>query len=380
MSSVFSFMREPIEPSDGREDTTPNEPRLLETSNEERVAPDIPLPASASASSAIATPSAALTAMLTCLQAYLPTNSDGLPHNLVSVAKLNERPIGLGNFRGEERVDNFMLVALKGGRLEATVRYQLWAETVAEAEALGVTLQGAILADKDTLRGDGFLRMALLDSSTAELNVPLNASTKSVEFTVLYEYTYQDTDGAESLIAAIPVHSDPEELNSPNRESFTVTDGMTRWDEESAPLLRIRGSQSIQHFALLMYQPGPMPTAPIRLRRTFDGATGPEATFVSFDAFLNALTAPLPARHAEWTFASLTDFVALFTPTGESIELGDREEDLSPDSYELRHWSLTTAIPLPNSNDRFEIAYAPAEVEPKFDQSAVFYLRNQEIL
>lgn len=374
-------MREPDEASSKSDVAAQAEPRLLTQSEQKRADSDAPSPMSSPATNGVSTPSDALTAMLDCLKGYLPSNTDGLPENVVSVSSLNERPVGLGNFRGEERVDNFMLVALKGGRLDAKVRFQLWAATATQTETLGFALQEAILNDKENLRGDGFLRVDLIQSSVSESNVPLNASSKTLEFAILYEYAYRDSDGAESLISSIPVETDPEERNSPVRELFTVTGDMTRWDEDRAPSLRLRGNRLIHELTMLIYRPSAAPTASVRLRRTFDGATGPAASFATFDAFLDAVTdSELPARHAEWVFASFSDFLAHFINSGESIELGDWDEDLTIDSYELLSWMLPLAIPLPNNADRFEITYAPGDSAPKFDQTAVLYLRNRDIL
>src|ERR1041385_3132547 len=97
------------------------------------VAPASELPANrgVSMADAIVTMRAALATFLVrpaAPPAPAPPASTPLPPNSVTIVSLRERPVGLGDRRGNETRASFAAVALLGGRLEAVVRFQLWGD------------------------------------------------------------------------------------------------------------------------------------------------------------------------------------------------------------------------------------------------------------
>ena len=194
----------------------------------------------------------------------------------------------------------------------------------------------------------------------AEPSPSLNAWRRTAEYTVLYEFLYTDTDGAQSLIAQIPIHTDPETLDSPQRETAVVTDEMVRWDDESAPTLELRGRLTVSRLSILVFMPG----------------TPPTVVFPDLAQFVTAITAQeSPARNAQVTFATLSDFLVPFTTTGDPIELGDWDEDDTPDNYEPRVLKFPEPILLSDPSDRLQLVYQPSSDNPQFDQVAIVYLR-----
>lgn len=314
-----------------------------------------------------------VTAMLGRLDDYLPPPAPPLPEPSVSVVSMNERAVGLGNRRGTETRGSFAVVALKGVRLDALIRYQLWAAGPAQAETVMTNLNSQLLADRDTLWADGFLRLMLEVTPPADyVPAPVDAWRKQANYRVLYEYHYQDTDGAESLIARIPIHSDPEVHDSLQRETTVVTDEMVRWDDQTAPPLVVRGRFDIGGLSALAFIPGTAPSGAVTLTRTFDGAVGSPTVYLTLATFLAAVAGPdAPERHGQVPFASLGDFLAAFNAAGDPVTLGDWDLDGVPDSYQPRALTLEPAIQLPGAADRLEVTYQATA----FDQVAVVYLR-----
>lgn len=386
MSSLFRFMGE----------TEPEAPATAAAAEAEARAQPILLPDPAAAPAvdaplraevvALAAPTESngapaqtvvLSAMLAALNDFLLPAPTPLPQPSVSVVQLTERTVGLGNFRGNTSVNDMTSTALKGGRLEGTVRFQLWAATPQALDGVVNDLHGRLLAAKAALWNQGFLRLNAKGASEAAPVTALSDWRKSLDFDVLYEYRYRDTDGAQSLIARIPIHSDPEEFNSLLRETNVVTNGLARWDELSAPPLMLTGRGAVNQLMALFFAAGALPTGPVRLVRTFDGATAPPAVFGTLPAFLNAVTsASTPERNGQFTFGSFSDFLAAFSSSGDPMILGDWDEDETPDSYDAHQLDFAPAIPLPAPTDRLYVLYDPGAAEPKFDQVAVLYLRG----
>jgi hypothetical protein len=261
--------------------------------------------------------------------------------------------------------------------LEAVVRFQLWAATPAEAETAIADLNARLLAGRDALWIAGVLKLALVDSAVAEFVTSVNAWRKTADYRLLYEFHYEDSDGAESLIAKIPVQSDLEALDSPERETTVVTGEMVRWDNEATPALVIRGPFNISSLAVLAFVPGSAPTGTVTVKRTFDGAAGPATPHPTWAAFLAAVAGPNALeRHAQISFASLADFLAEFTSAGDPVSLGDWNVDNVPDSYQAKALSIQPIIYLTSVLDRLEITYQGT----KFDQVGVVYLRAQRKL
>jgi len=308
----------------------------------------------------------AVQAMLGILSAYLPAPAGPLPAPTISVTSLTERTAGMGNYRGTEARGEFPAVELKGIRVDAVTRFQLWAQGPAQADTDVTALAKHLAVDADTLWGKGFLKFTLDAVPPAEVIPSLTAWRKHADYRVLFEYAYSATD-ADSLIAQIPIDIDGEKT--------VVTDEMTRWDNEHAPALVVRGPFTIASLSLLLFVPpfGALPTGSVTLTRTFDGA-GPPMPQLDLAHFLTAVAGPAPAeRNASVVFPS---FNAFATPPvapndGDEFAMGDWNNDTIPDKYEPRRIPLGAGITLPQPEDRFEVAYQA----PQLDNTAVMYMR-----
>lgn len=290
----------------------------------------------------------------------------GFPDPLLSFVSVTERSVGIGSRIGNEPIGAFGTMALKGVRLEVVLRFLLWANSMGDVDESIQNLIGTLLADRDDLRAQGVLRLGLNSVGVSESSS--NQWRQSADFNVLYEEPFIDNDGAESLIAQIPINLD-DELN----EKMVITDEMVRWDDEdenSAPPLVARGPLKIANLsALYHFEIGNEPTGTVTLRRTFDAASGQPSNHADFDAFLAAITDHVnPDPYAEFVFNSPNDFLAEFTEQGDTIELG---QDITITPYRLLILNIDPPINLPLATDRFEIIYQ----HTKFDQPAVLYLR-----
>jgi hypothetical protein len=303
--------------------------------------------------------------MLGILSAYLPAPAGPLPAPTISVTSLTERTAGMGNYRGTEARGEFPAVELKGIRVDAVTRFQLWAQDPAQADTDVTALASQLAVDADTLWGKGFLKFTLDAVPPAEVIPSLTAWRKHADYRVLFEYAYTDA-GTDSLIAQIPIDIDGEKT--------LVTDEMTRWDQEHAPALVVRGPFTAGTLSLLLFVPGVKPTGSVTVTRTFDGAVGLPPTHPNLADFLTAVAGPAPAqRHASVTFATFGDFVTLpiAVNDGNDFAMGDWNNDLLPDMYEPRRIPLGAGIALPRPEDRLEVAYQP----PPLDNTAVMYMR-----
>jgi len=310
----------------------------------------------------------AMATLSDALDDFLPALPPGspLPPPTVSLSSVNERGVGLGNRVGQDLRGSFGVATLKGVRLDAVARYQLWADTPGDVEAVSRTLIGQLLGAFDDLRARGVLRLSLKGVSPSEA-VTGAGLRQIVEFSVLFEFPYSDTEGAESLIARIPI-----EIDSVFGEQTVVTDEMARWDNEAAPALVLRGRTRIGKLSALAFIPGAAPGGSVTLTRAFDGATGAPTSHPDLPSFLAAITQPNnPERHSQTTFASLSDFLNAFVAAGDDFTLGDWNTDGTPDIYQSKALAIEPAIELSNATDRFEIAFQ----NPNFNQVAVLYLR-----
>src|SRR5215212_840582 len=314
----------------------------------------------------------ALAAMLQQLEARLPLPDPSPPPNAPPAAGLSlvsvvERAVGLGSHVGVDHRGPFSVAALKGLRLEAVARYQLWAATPADLEQATNDLITSLLGDREVLRQAGFLRVALKHTGISENVFAEDAWRQSVEFEVLFEFSFVDADDAESLIARIPIA-----IRDHFTESTLVTGDLTRWDNESAPSLALRGALKVGRLSALAFVPGTEPAGAVTLTRTFDGASGPPPAHPDLTTFLAAVTDPNnPAREAEVVFASLSDFLSAFTAAGDPVALGDWDENLLLDEYNLLELAMEPPIQLPHVTDRFEIVY---DLTPSATDFVVVYL------
>ncbi|NJK53435.1 MAG: hypothetical protein HC936_12615, partial [Leptolyngbyaceae cyanobacterium SU_3_3] len=177
-----------------------------------------------------------LDSLLNALRSYLPPPIAGLPLPNLSAVSVVDRTVGLGNRRGNETRGGFTVVALKGGRLDAVVRFQVWGNQPSEVEGAIALLRNNLDADKTTLRSQGFLRFGVQSTSPVEFNPALNAWSGVTDYQVLYEFYSDDSEGAESLIARIAI-----DVNSAFGESTAVTDHLVRWDDQAARCCWFRG-------------------------------------------------------------------------------------------------------------------------------------------
>ncbi len=326
------------------------------------------------------TPAEALTAMLSRLSQLLADQggSNPAPESSVAVASITERALAIGNRRGTERRSPLTLVELKGGRLEGTVRFQLWGEDLDEVEAKTTQLHQEALAIRDELRAEGFLRMAAEATSVAEHVPNIGAWRQTADYRVLYEYHCWDTDEAESIIARIPIHGDLEERDSLARETTVVTDEMVRWDGDEAPPLELAASVAsswrFNGLAILVHLPAGWTGNQVTLARLSRASPAPPTTYPNLDAFHAAVTDPVdPDRHAQVVFNSVVEFQAVFEPVGDPIELGRREEDGTPYVYQPGVWSADPPIRLGSEDDLIRVSYQ----DPTLEGEAVVYVRAQ---
>ncbi len=317
-----------------------------------------------------------LAVMLARLKEHLPPAQPALPANRVSVVSLTERTVGIGNWRGTERPAGFAEVALKGLRLDSVVRFQLWGSSLEMAEDAIDQLHQELLAATADLQRQGFLRLEAVATSTAEYVTPLSAWEQHADYRILYEYHYRDTDGAESLIARIPVHSDLEQRGSAERETTRVTDHLVRWDEVAAPPLVVTAAtrRPVRVFGLaaLTSLPAGWDGSPVTLGRLRGDASAPPSDYPTLEEFLAAVTRENePDRHARFVFPSLAAFLAAFTEAGDEVALGDWNEDGIADDYRPARLTFTRPVTLASSDDFLQLQYA----DPRIESKAVLYLR-----
>ncbi len=312
--------------------------------------------------------------MLAALQPFLPAAISGLPDPSVFIVTLNDAPVGIGSFIGAERRGPLAQVEVKGGRLDALVRFQTWGANATDLNVAVLDLQSRLLASADSLRSAGFLRFNSETSSSPQLDQPANAWNRTVDYRLLYEYRFDASDAAQSLIARIPVHVDQEVVNSPARENTIVTDKMARWDNLGALTLALRGRSAVHAIEALVFVAGTAPSGAVTMLRTFDGAPGPAGDQPSLAAFLAAVAAPVNTqRVARVVFPDLTTFLAQFAPVATPQTLGDWNLDSVLDEYSSYRLAIEPPIILPTSIDRLELTYGNGN-EP-FNQVAVAYLR-----
>lgn len=364
MNSVFSFIQ-------------PNEPETPGIEGTPDPVATIPISAASLNASfpASATPdmTQVLKDMLATLEGFLPTSPENLPSPTLILLKVNDAPVGLGDYIGTVALP-LGQTELKGGRLAAIGRFILWGTTLQQANELMLTLQGNLLTAKKDLWNAGFLTFVANTAKSPQFDPSLNAWARSADYTWLYEYQYIFSDAAQSLIARIPIHADQEVENSPNRENTLVTDELTRWDNLTAPALAVRGPTNIGHLSGLIFATGTMPSGAVTLTRTFSGAPGAPTIFPTLPNFLNALSDPItPIRHAQLAFATFQDFLNACTLTTDSLTLGDWNEDSISDEYQGYTLTFAPTIPLLESADRLEIIYGDG-TEP-LNQVSVIYLR-----
>ncbi|WP_020392160.1 hypothetical protein [Kribbella catacumbae] len=303
--------------------------------------------------------------MLAVLGARLPAALPALPEPNVTLERVTEKLAGLGNQTGTESAA-LGVRTLRAGRLDARVRFQLWAGSAPSVDSAVLTLHSDLLDDREELRSAGFLRFNVADTPPAEEFDSFSAWRKTTSFDLLYEYRYDDGDDADSLIARIEMTTDQEQAPSPAREQETITDDLVRWDDEETPDFVLTGPATIRRISALVFQPGPPLGGAVTVRRT-DAAGTPPVVQPDLANFLVA-TGP-----AEVTLSPGVLFASI-GPAGTSLTLGDWNVDTVPDEYARFDRVLDPPIELLARTDRLSITYSG----PGLDQTAVVYLRLTE--
>jgi hypothetical protein len=307
------------------------------------VAPASELPANRglSMADAIVTMRAALATFLVrpaAPPAPAPPASTPLPPNSVTIVSLRERPVGLGDRRGNETRASFAAVALLGGRLEAVVRFQLWGRQPGDVDEDVIDLQTRFLAARAALRAAGFLRIAEDVISLAEPVPALDGWRKTADFSVLYEFLFEGSEGARSLISRIPI-----DLVGETPDSTVVTDEMVRWDDRGAPDLELRGDRGL-----------------LTIRTLFGLSFLPDG----WDGATVTIAARVGGIATARTFPSVRAFRDAFDTDPRPVTLED-------DVYEGGSMALPEPVVLRDAADVFRVAYAAST----FDSGAVVYLR-----
>lgn len=316
--------------------------------------------------------------VLVTLSGYLSPTPASLPTSTVSVVSATKRNSSIGNRIGTDTRGGFPTVAIKGGHLDASVQFQVWDSSAEDIEVEMNSLHNRLMADKELLRSQGFIKLNVEQSSTSEFLSSLSIWRKTSLLKFLYEYQYQDSDDALSVITRIPIESDLEVSNSAERETSTVTDAMRRWDDESANTLSVvgNGSSNAKVFGLnlLVHLPGGWVGDPIIIDRTNLDSVSPPNIYLDFSDFIEAVTDQTsPDQNAQITLPSISGFVNALTIDGAPFELGDWDEDLVPDEYQAYQQNFGLPINLSNANDVFRIRYQ----SPQLSSKAVIYLRTK---
>lgn len=305
----------------------------------------------------------AVTAMLAALDDYLtpilppgpppPPPPASLPAAGLSLVSVAERAVGLGNRRGTDLLGPFAVLALKGARLEAVVRYQFWATDPGEVDTLVSQLQTRLTGDATQLRAAGFLNVAADATASSDFLADLNFWRRTADFRVLFEFRYQDADGAESVLARIPIDVEGE---PPINDSTSVSGNMVRWDDVAAPRFAVRRGRTrafrVNALTILAF--------------LLDGWDGAGVT----------ITAATGGSTVQQVFATARDFFNAFALETETVLLGGQAYRAGRMNFPNAHF--TSPVVLSGDSDVFRVVYDPATPDdqtPRFDDAAVVYLR-----
>jgi hypothetical protein len=288
-----------------------------------------------------------VTDLLDALRPRIPAGPGApVPDSGVSVVSLTERSVGIGNRRGNDERGPFPLIALKGGRLEAEVRFQLWAAGPADVDTAAQALQQTLLTDRDALRTAGFLRLDGAGTTPAEQQLfGPDAWRGTADYRVLYEYHWADTDGALGLIARIPIRIDGDLAS----ETTTVTDHMALWDTHGAPDLEVRQgghrTVTIRGLYVVSFLPVGWDGAQVELRSRSNGLLR-QRTFTDVRALLAELTAG-----------------------GDPVQLGTK-------TFETGRLDFAEPVTIARGSDFFRVHYADDRLnDAGADTEAALYLR-----
>lgn len=271
------------------------------------------------------------------------------PQPSLSLVSVTERAVGIGNLRGTGMVGPFNVRSLKGVQLDAIVRFQYWAETPEESDALVTGLQGRLRSAGNELRAAGFLRVEAAGITVAESVAAVNDFwRKSADYRVLYEFQYEDNDDALGLIAKIPV-----DVVGFFAKPLEITDDMVRWDNEAAPALAVGGSG----------------TRPRRFSALTAVAFLPDTPAI-WDGLGVTVRVSVGGVEHEQNFASVRSFLDAFDELEGTIVLNGNSYFAGRLPLEALGFPVTLPFTL-KGEDFLTVSYS----DEKFDSDAIFYLR-----
>src|SRR5262249_8814325 len=212
-----------------------------------------------------------------------------------------------------------------------------------------------VLTQKDALFEEGFLDIRLKATAVSEQVPSVNAWRQTADFEVLYEFHFQDSDGAGGLIATIPV-----ELREALGTAL-VTGDVAVWNEPGAPRLRLDGPRAVAGLGSLAFLPGAAPAGTVTMLRTFQGASGAPQVSPTLDDFLSKVAGPAPAtRHAQVDFPALGDFLSALGAEGDPLEFVD--ELGAPRAFGSRSRTFEQAVELSSWNHRLQVSFSGASL------------------
>ncbi|HEV3469721.1 MAG TPA: hypothetical protein VG148_10400 [Pyrinomonadaceae bacterium] len=284
-------------------------------------------------------------AMMDTLDDFFPPAPAGPPPPGVSLVSVTEKQVGLGGLRGLETRSPFSTSLLRGVRLDAVVRFQVWGDTPAAADDLMTQQHALLLAAKEQLKVAGFLTVAAQSTSLVNFVGALNFWRKFADYHVLYEFAFQDSGDAGGLIARIPVG-----IDSVYNEQTVVTDETVRWGDVEAPDLEVRAGVA----------------RPFRVRALYVLASLP-AGWDGDGVTVSSSVGGVPQQRG---FASVRDFFNALTPEPGTVELGGAV--FSAGRLAFPNADFPAPILLARGGDLFRVVYA---APPLNHADAVVYLR-----
>lgn len=330
---------------------------------------------------------AAVAEMVGHLSSFLPPLTDPTPHTTLAVLEATDRPVGVGNWQGNVERGPLAQLGVRGGRVEARVRFDVRAADPADAASRALGLQAEIRAARlDATRPwmRSFLVLQPDGGESPQLLSDDEGWRQGVEFRALYEYRYEDPEGAGSVIVRVPV-----DVRGEHHEDDLVTRHVARWDREGAEPLRLRGPAAVAPLAVLSHPGDALPAGTVTLLRTHAAAEGPPADHATPDAFRLALEAG--GRHDRLVFGSVAAFLAALQPAGDPVTLAAMDPDpVTGRPVPAAYASLApgaglgpalAAARLAGPGERFEVIYRNPALPPGAEQKyppgsrAVTYLR-----
>jgi hypothetical protein len=322
---------------------------------------------------------AAVTAMIGHLNTFLPP--DGVPPRPASLTVLEaaERPVGVGNVQGNVERGPLAVLGVRGGRVQARVRFDLRAGTPQDAAIAVQQLQLKVRAARlDPLLPwiHDFLVLEPDGSDPAAL-IGTDDWRQSVLYRVLYEYRYEDPEESGSLIVRVRM-----DLRGEHHEDDAVTRDLARWDREDAPPLVLRGPRTVGRLTMLEFTGGGVPAGQVTVRRTFDGAP-PAAGTASLADFAAAVLPPAGGRNHERLLGGVADLLSAFAPAGKAVRLARLgnlpDTDGVPEDFVPRALDALRGLRLETPADRLEIRYQGPAAETQFPggAGAVVYLGTE---